>query len=127
VPPVFAVAVTREVLVLPRCTGRHVAGPPQVVRHRLLLPGSLNEDASPQRNIGKPARVYPVLSSGVPRYDYGLGAGGMIFKTLSRDEYERLPLEQRMDYLRRLMEDIAQKMEDGRRQLEETQKRLKPE
>ena len=51
----------------------------------------------------------------------------MIFKTLSREEYERLPLEQRMEYLRRLMDDIAQKMDEGRRQLEETQKRLKPE
>ena len=66
------------------------------------------------------------MCSGVPIYDSGLGAR-MIFKTLSRDDYERLPLEQRMDYLRRLMDDIAQKMEEGRRQLEATQKRLKPQ
>ena len=48
----------------------------------------------------------------------------MIFKTLSREEFDRLSLEQRLDYLRRLQDDIRQKMEATRRQMEDTNKRL---
>jgi len=33
----------------------------------------------------------------------------MIFRTLSGEEYDRLSAEQKLDYLQRLMEDIAEK------------------
>ena len=33
----------------------------------------------------------------------------MIFRTLSRDEYERLTSDQKLDYLQRLMQDIGEK------------------
>lgn len=42
----------------------------------------------------------------------------LIFKPLSKAEYDRLTFDQRADYLRRLMEDIARKAEENRRQME---------
>jgi len=33
----------------------------------------------------------------------------MIFRSLSREEYDRLTPEQKLDYLQRLMEDIREK------------------
>jgi hypothetical protein len=39
----------------------------------------------------------------------------MIFRTLSREEYERLTPDQKLDYLRRLMEDISEKAMQVRR------------
>ena len=41
----------------------------------------------------------------------------MIFKQLSRDEYERLTIQERMDYLQRLLADIREKLEEQRKQL----------
>ena len=48
----------------------------------------------------------------------------MIFKPLTREEYERLTTEQRLDYLQRLQADIAEKMAQTRSQMEKTNKRL---
>lgn len=47
---------------------------------------------------------------------------GMVFKTLSEEEYEHLSLEQRLEYLQRLMEDIRRKVKEGREQLEQAKK-----
>ena len=33
----------------------------------------------------------------------------MIFRTLSKEEYDRLTPDQKLDYLRRLMDDIGEK------------------
>jgi predicted translin family RNA/ssDNA-binding protein len=48
----------------------------------------------------------------------------VIFKTLTREEYEQLSPEQRMDYLRRLQDDIRQKMDLLNKTIQETNKRL---
>jgi hypothetical protein len=48
--------------------------------------------------------------------------GVVIFKTLSQEEYERLSVEQRLEYLQRLMEDIRRKVEESRKQLEHARK-----
>ena len=40
----------------------------------------------------------------------------MIFKTLSREEFERLSVQERMEYLQRLMADLRQKLEETREQ-----------
>ena len=50
----------------------------------------------------------------------------MTFETLSPGEYARLPLNARLDYLHRLMADIARMMREARRHLEETQRQLEP-
>ena len=42
----------------------------------------------------------------------------MIFKPLSREEFERLSVQERMDYLNRLMADLRQKLEETRQQAE---------
>jgi hypothetical protein len=42
----------------------------------------------------------------------------VIFKPLSREEFDRLSVEERMDYLNRLMADLRQKLEETRRQAE---------
>ena len=42
----------------------------------------------------------------------------MIFKPLSRGEFERLRVDERMDYLQRLMADLRQKLEETRQQAE---------
>jgi hypothetical protein len=47
----------------------------------------------------------------------------MIFKPLTKEEYDRLSLEERMDYLQRLVADINQKVQESRQQLAEAQKR----
>jgi len=46
----------------------------------------------------------------------------MVFKTLSEEEYEHLSLEQRLEYLQRLMEDIRRKVKESREQLEQAKK-----
>ena len=51
----------------------------------------------------------------------------MIFKTLTKEEYERLTLEERMDYLQRLVADINQKVQESRQQLADAQKRRSSE
>jgi hypothetical protein len=48
----------------------------------------------------------------------------VIFKPLSREEYERLSLDGRMEYLHRLMTDIRQKLAETRKQQETTNKRM---
>ena len=48
----------------------------------------------------------------------------MIFKPLTREEYDRLTPQQRLDYLQRLMADIAEKMAASRQQLDATNKKL---
>lgn len=48
----------------------------------------------------------------------------MIFKPLTREEYDRLTLEERLIYLQRLQADIAERMAESRRKLEEVNKRL---
>ena len=40
----------------------------------------------------------------------------MIFKPLSKEEFERLRVDERMDYLHRLMADLRQKLEETRQQ-----------
>jgi hypothetical protein len=40
----------------------------------------------------------------------------MIFKPLSKEEFERLSVDERMDYLHRLMADLRQKLEETRQQ-----------
>ena len=50
----------------------------------------------------------------------------MIFKTLSKAEYERLSIDERMTYLHRLMSDIREKLKETRKQQEETIKKLPP-
>jgi PHD/YefM family antitoxin component YafN of YafNO toxin-antitoxin module len=42
----------------------------------------------------------------------------MIFKALSKEEFERLSVDERMDYLHRLMADLRQKLEETRHQAE---------
>ena len=49
----------------------------------------------------------------------------LIFKPLSRDEYDRLTLQERVAYLERLQDDIKQKLADGRIQLEQTRKLIR--
>ena len=49
----------------------------------------------------------------------------MIYKPLSREEYERLTLQERVAYLDRLQDDIKQKLADGRIQLEQTRKLIR--
>jgi PHD/YefM family antitoxin component YafN of YafNO toxin-antitoxin module len=46
----------------------------------------------------------------------------MVFKTLSEEEYGHLSLEQRLEYLQRLMEDIRRKVAESRQQLEQAKK-----
>ena len=46
----------------------------------------------------------------------------MTFRPLSLEEYERLTLQERLDYLYYLQADIGAKLEEGRRQLEAAQK-----
>jgi len=48
------------------------------------------------------------------------------FETLSPEEYARVPLDGRVDYLHRLLDDIARKMTEARRDLEEAQREVKP-
>jgi hypothetical protein len=40
----------------------------------------------------------------------------MIFKPLSKEEFERLSVDERMDYLHRLMAELRQKLEETRQQ-----------
>jgi len=54
----------------------------------------------------------------------GAGGVGVIFKPLSREEYERLSLDQRMEYLHRLMTDVRQKLAETRKQQEDSRKRI---
>jgi len=49
---------------------------------------------------------------------------GVIFKPLSREAYERLSLDERMEYLHRLMTDIRQKLAETRQQQQTTYKRI---
>jgi hypothetical protein len=51
----------------------------------------------------------------------------LIFKTLSKDEYERLSVDDRMSYLHRLMTDIREKLAETRLQHAATQKKLSDE
>jgi len=48
----------------------------------------------------------------------------VIFKPLSREAYERLSLDERMEYLHRLMTDIRQKLAETRQQQQTTNKRI---
>jgi hypothetical protein len=48
----------------------------------------------------------------------------VIFKPLSQQEYERLSLDERMEYLHRLMTDIRQKLAETRTQQETLNKRI---
>ena len=50
--------------------------------------------------------------------------GRVIFKPLSREAYERLSLDERMEYLHRLMTDIRQKLAETRQQQQTTNKRI---
>ena len=43
----------------------------------------------------------------------------MIFRTLSRDEYERLTPDQKLDYLQQLMNDIGEKAMVVRRAIQD--------
>jgi hypothetical protein len=52
------------------------------------------------------------------------GGGRVIFKPLSQHEYERLSLDERMEYLHRLMTDIRQKLAETRKQQETLNKRI---
>ena len=47
-----------------------------------------------------------------------------MFKVLTYAEYENLSHQQRMDYLHRLMQDIRDKVEENRKRIEETNRRL---
>jgi hypothetical protein len=38
----------------------------------------------------------------------------LIFKPISREEFNHLGVEERMDYLKRLMDDLRQKLEETR-------------
>ena len=46
------------------------------------------------------------------------------FKQISDEEYERLSLQERLDYLKSLQADIARTMQDSRKQLDRMQDRL---
>jgi hypothetical protein len=48
----------------------------------------------------------------------------MIFKTLSREEFERLSVQERMDYLQRLMADLREKLDETRQQADRAKKSL---
>ena len=48
----------------------------------------------------------------------------MIFKPLSREEFERMPVDERMAYLHRLMTDLRHKLADTRKQQEALNKQL---
>jgi PHD/YefM family antitoxin component YafN of YafNO toxin-antitoxin module len=41
---------------------------------------------------------------------------------LSRDQYERLSLQERMDYLQHLMRELERKLQETRKQVEQTKK-----
>jgi hypothetical protein len=49
-----------------------------------------------------------------------------LFKVLTHEEYGRLSLEERMEYLRGLMQDIREKAEENRKRIEETKRLTKP-
>ena len=49
---------------------------------------------------------------------------GVIFKPLSQQDYERLSLDERMEYLHRLMTDIRRKLAETRKQQETLNKRI---
>jgi len=49
-----------------------------------------------------------------------------LFRTLTRAEFESLPLDERMTYMRELLQDIHIKLEETREQIERS-KRLVPE
>ena len=53
---------------------------------------------------------------------FSLHGSQVIFRTLSEEEYEQLSLEQRLEYLQRLMEDIRRKVEESRKELEHAKK-----
>jgi hypothetical protein len=46
----------------------------------------------------------------------------VIFKPITKEEFDRLSLDERMGYLHRLMTDLRQKMGETRKQQEETRK-----
>ena len=50
----------------------------------------------------------------------------MIFRTLSRDEYDRLSPDEKLQYLMRLMEDIGEKTMEIRRSIEARDQANKP-
>ena len=43
----------------------------------------------------------------------------MIFRTLSKEEYDRLTPDQKLDYLQRLMQDISEKAMVVRRSIQD--------
>ena len=48
----------------------------------------------------------------------------LIFKSLSREQFDKLSVDQRMEYLHRLMTDLRQKLADTRKQQEAMHKDL---
>jgi hypothetical protein len=48
----------------------------------------------------------------------------LIFKTLSREEFDRLSVDERMGYLHRLMTDVRQKLAETRKQQDATRQQL---
>jgi len=47
----------------------------------------------------------------------------VIFKPMTREEYNRLPVQERMEYLQRLMADIQKKMQETKARLDAEKKR----
>ena len=52
--------------------------------------------------------------------------GVVIFQPLSKEQYERLSPEQKLDYLLRLKADIQSKIENTKRAVDERDKRQGP-
>ena len=48
----------------------------------------------------------------------------LIFNSLSREEFDRLSVDERMAYLHRLMTDLREKLAETRKQQEATRKTL---
>jgi len=51
--------------------------------------------------------------------------GTSLFRQLSREEYDKLTLEQRIAYMRDLMDDLRAKLKETQRQVEQTKKLLR--
>jgi hypothetical protein len=67
----------------------------------------------------------PLVCSRPARVKWRLGGSSfLIFKSLSREEFEQLSVDQRMEYLHRLMTDLRQKLADTRKQQEAMHKAL---
>jgi hypothetical protein len=47
----------------------------------------------------------------------GAGVGTSLFRQLSREDFNRLSLEQRMEYMQQLLDDMRKKLDDTREEL----------